>query len=851
MNKWQGLDTKSVAKSRAEHGSNKLPAGKRVSAWQLLLSQFMSPLILVLLLAGIFTLILGEYTDFGAICLVILINTSLGFFQEKKAQNALEALKKMIRPQVNVIRNGEESVITAEELVMGDVVRLKLGERVPADGVILEASGLAINEALLTGESAPIDKEAVSQPHEKMPPGDVKELNKLYMGTVVLSGLAVMVVTAIGENTVFGRIAGTLSTKDNSQTPLQKRLDKFSWQIAIFVLILAVGIFILGYFFADPAQYIHGASEGNLVIGNSEKIAGLLTLCISLAVSAIPEGLVISLTVVLTLSMQRLLKRKALVRKLVVAETLGSVSTICVDKTGTLTEGNMRVVKTDFTDDKVAYQALAAVTQNLNAVDIAISRWLQTQSDKTNVVKPLTKNDYHIADLPFNSKRKYAASVFKHTVYLVGAPELLLNEAKLAKHTKESWEYKIQTEGEKGHRIIGVGYIENHGLDIAPGTKIVGENLLSKVKADIIWLGIVIIEDPVRKDVKNAFLILNNAGIKIKVITGDQKTTAVNVMQEVGVPVLPNEILSGEELQSLDDEALQKRLGEVKLFYRTAPEQKLRIVELLKQNKEVVAMMGDGINDAPALKQADVGIAVENATEVSKETADIVLLDNNMFTIAAAVEEGRTIFENIKKIITYLLSNGTAEVFLIVNSIVFGLPLPMLALQILYINLIADGFPYISLAFERAERDLMKEKPRPVNAQMIDKEMISLIVIIGLVINAFLFGIYVLLLDSHGELDHIRSFIFLLMGVDSLLYVYSMRSLRHNLWDSNPFSNHYLNVSVIVGFVLLAAAFYVPLVSDALELTPLTFTEVMIAPALGLLKIALIEIIKSYFVKKA
>lgn len=821
-----GLTTEQVAESRATYGANKLPEAARVSKFQILLSQFLSPLIFILIIAGFLTFLLGEYTDTIAIAAIILLNAALGFSQEFRAQRALEALKRMIKPQIEVVRNGKAIPLTAEELVVGDLVKLRLGERIPADGFLLEASGFSTSEAVLTGESAAISKEAGSEGDEKA---------KVFMGTVVVSGVGVMQVAGVGLGTEFGKIAETLSAEEEEQTPLQLRLEQFSRQIGLVVLVLAGIIFVIGYFMGVPDF----AGE------HSNKLAALVTLCVSIAVSAIPEGLIIALTVVLTLSMQRLLKRKALVRKLVVAETLGSVTTICVDKTGTITEGRMRVLATHFADQGLALTALRATNKDLNAVDTALSKWLEDQP------KSQGKTSSLLFDIPFNSSAKFAASVHKDAIYLVGAPEVLLNASTLSASEKENVEQEMQAEAEQGHRIIAVAVRENK---VFTDEKTFGENsaaenskqLLSKLK----WLGTITIEDPVRGDAHSAFELLTGAGIKLKLITGDQRSTAVNVMEQVGFPVKDSEMLSGVELQKLDDDELKRRLPEVKLFYRTIPEQKLRIVELLKQTGEVVAMMGDGINDAPALKRADVGIAVDNATEVSKETADIVLLDNNLHTIAAAVEEGRTIFENIKKVITYLLSDGTAEIFLIIGSLIFGLPLPLIPLQILFINLVADGFPDTALAFEPAEQDVMKEKPRTKNAQIIDKEMITLIAIIGIVVNAFIFVIYLALLRTGSEIHHIRSYVFLLMAVDSLLYVYSIRSLKHNLWQINPFANKILNLAVLLGFALVGLSFHVPIVAQALELEHLSTIEVLSTLLLGVVKIVIIEIIKYIFIVK-
>lgn len=839
MKQYTGLTAQQVKISREQNGANSLPAAKNIPAWRILLAQFVSPLILILLLAAAFTLLLRDYIEFMVIVIIVLVNTLLGYFQEVRAQRALEALKRIIKPQVSVIREGKQQTIDSEQIVVGDLLRLKLGDRVPADGVVLEAAGFSVNESVLTGEAAPVEKTA--QASKVNEAGSAR--SEVYMGTVVLSGFAIVEVKAVGLTTQFGKIAQTLSSADDSKTPLQKRLNKFSQQIALVVIGLAIVVFGLGYFLGNSAGYTK-THTSSTVLGGSEELVGLISLCISLAVSAIPEGLAISLTVVLTLSMQRLLKRQALVRKLVVAETLGSVSTICVDKTGTLTEGKMVVIATDFTSQTAAIETLVAVTRDLNAVDQAVGNWLAEQSltnSKLELATPV------LFDLPFDSTNKFAASVHEDKIYVVGAPEVLIKQAKLNSSTRREWQIKLHKQAEQGHRVIGIGVKANPGVSELPALKQEQQNL---ILAELEWLGSLIIEDPIRSDVKQALAQFTTAGIKLKVITGDQRPTAIGIMKHAGIAVQDKELLSGQELETIDDRELQARLPEIKLFYRTAPEQKLRIVELLKQQGEVVAMMGDGINDAPALKRADVGIAVANATEVSKETADIVLLDNNIRTIVAAVEEGRTIFNNLRKIITYLLSDSTAEVILIIGSLVLGLPLPLLPLQILYINLVADGLPDLALAFEPAEKDLLKDPPRPLRAGLLDREMLTLIGIIGLVVNSVIFVIYVLLLETGADIERIRSFIFLLLAADSLLYVYSIRSLRHSIWQSNPLANRTLNTAVIIGAMLVAASFLLPFIREAMDLVALSWAEVAVVPVLGVIKIIIIELIKALYLRR-
>jgi Ca2+-transporting ATPase len=824
-----GLSASEVEKSRQKYGRNVIQRRKPVSKLTLFLSQFKSPLIVILLIASLFTLLLSEYLDFAAIIIVVLVNSLLGFYQENRAQNALQALQKIIKPEVKVIRDGEEQTVSAEELVVGDLVRLKLGDRIPADGEILEEVNLTVSESVLTGESAPVAKQSVKESEDVVDSDDDDqfEVDEVYMGTVVLSGFAHYRVTEVASNTEFGKIAATLSEKSQGSTPLQERLEKFSKQIAVVVAVITVVIFIVGYTIAGL------------------EIAELLTLSVSLAVAAIPEGMPIALTVILTVSMQRLLKRNALVRKLIVAETLGSVSTICVDKTGTITQGVMRIADVDTDDEGLFKKTVLSVNNELNAVDVALKKWLDSDPD---ISEDIFADDEQIAEVPFDSKSKFSMGVHKQTLYVLGAPDILLEKSTLSEEEQKQLQEKMEAVASEGKRLVAAAYRENNGAwsESASDEDIDKYELLQ----DLNWLGFVTIEDPVRTNVLDAFKEITGAGVAIKIITGDQKATALKVLEEVGIKVKEEEIMSGKELREVEQEQLQQRLPKLKLFYRTSPDQKLQIVEALRANGHVVGMMGDGINDAPALKKASVGIAVDNATEVSKETADIVLLDNNISTIGAAIEEGRAIFENLRKVITYLLSGATSSVLLVMSSIAFGVPIPLTPLQILYRNIINDGPPDIALAFEPAEDNLMKQKPRDKKASLLDNEVLTLIGIIGFVVNFVIFAIYYILYQNGADLTQLRSFVFMLLGIDSLLYVYSVRSLRKNIWETNIFANKTLNLAVFGAFVCLISAAYIPVLSDILELVPLSLSDYGLILLLAMMKIGVIEIVKTFFKPK-
>lgn len=781
--KYKGLTEKQAFGLLEKHGQNLLPEKTRPINLEILLNQIKSPLIYILIFAAVVTIFLRDFTDTVVILLAVFINTILGFYQEAKAEQALAALKKIITPHAKVVRNQAVEKIEARFLVPGDLVIFGQGDRIPADGELIEAVNLSINEAILTGESVPVSKKAKEQ---------------VYLGTTIVSGRGKFVVSLTGKSTEMGKIAQELITVTQEKTPLQCRLSRVARVLALIVAVISFAIFLIG-----------------MVAGNS--FVSMFTTSVAIAVAAIPEGMVVSLTVILAIGMQRILKKKALVRKLLAAETLGSVTTIASDKTGTLTEGLMKVSKVDLVDKRQALEASVFANNLEDPLEVALWEWAKTQGLDP---QRLADDNPRVKETPFDSEKKYMSVTIDDTSYIKGAPEVVLAMCKVEKSEAEKWQGKIEKWAEQGLRLIGLA---------------VGKH----------WLGLVGIEDPVRESVSEIFEKAERAGIRVMMVTGDYAGTAASVWKKVNRRAKGPQIIDGAELEKLSLERLTKRVASVDIFARVSPSQKLKIVEALKKNNQVVALVGDGVNDAPAIKRADIGIVVGEASDVARETADMVLLDSNFKTIVAAVEEGRGIYDNIKKVILYLLSDSFSEVVLVTLSIISGTPLPLTAAQILWINLIADGFPNLALTVEPKEQGLLKRKPVDPKKPLIDLEMKTLITIISVVTGIVSFIIF--LHFKAFDIRLARSVTFTTLAVDSLLYVFSVRSLSKPIWQVNHLENPYLLLAVVAGFALQLVALYQPFFNKFLQTVPLGFFDWLVVLIASLLVIVLIEGTKLIF----
>ena len=856
-----GLSTEEVLSRQKEFGKNKLPQKKPFSKLRIFLRQFQSPLIYILLVSGVISLVIKEATDAVVIFGTVLVNSFIGYTQEKKACNTLSALKEVVKHPAKVIRNKNPQIVDSEDLVPGDVVVLSPGYKVPADTRIIENEGLHINEMALTGEWLASEKI-----FEKIPTTKVlaDRDNMAYMGTVVESGKGKAIVTSVGVQTEIGKIAKTVRETLEEKTPYQKKIATFSKFISIAVLGLCSLIFIEG------------------IISGIEFIE-MFTTTIAIAIAAIPEGLPISITIILSIGTERILKKKGLVRKLSSAETLGSTSVICVDKTGTLTEGKMEVHDVVnpiqlFKNQKDKNDRLLS----LKIGSIFSEAFLENPSenktdwkfrgnptDKALLKKGLeekvvkikeSRGIKKISEISFNSIDKFAAIAVKEKegsfLFLRGAPEKILQQCsfyeirgkkkKITEENLKEIKKELNKIARKGLRVIATAYktINNRKLEGS-----FQEKEIRKEINNLVFSGFITLKDPVRKDVKQAISTCQKSGIKIIIITGDHKLTAKNVAQEVGLKINKENILEGKDLDLISEKDLQKKLNKIKIYARVNPEHKSRIIQAWQDKGEVVAMTGDGINDAPALKKADIGLALGSGTEVAKEASDLILLNNNLSVIVDVIKEGRAILDNIRKSMTYLLSDGLTEFFLIGISIITKNPLPITAVQLLWVNLIEDGLPDIALAFEPKEKNLMKRKVSH-KENLLTKEMKAIIVIIAVVGDILHVGLLFWLLNQGHNIEYIRTMIFACLSLDSLLYVFSCKSLRHNIWHTDLFNNKFLINSVLLGLFTLVLSIYNPFLKTLLKTIPLQASDWVLVIVLALIDLVMIEFIKWHFIVK-
>ncbi len=783
-------------------GQNILPEKPRASNQRIFLNQVQNPLIYVLLIAAAITIFIGHFSDAIIIALAVMINTILGFVQERKATNALYALKQLVSSNAIVIQDGKHHSIDVKDLIPGDIVFVTQGSKIPADGVLVSANRLFIDESLLTGESQPVTK---------------VDGGELYMGTIVSSGQAQIRITSIGANTKMGKIAGQIQ-EDEEDTPLQKQLKVFSQQLVVVVLALSCSVIVIG-----------------LVRGFT--LIEVFITSVALAVSSIPEGLIVSLTVVLAIGMQKIVRRQGLVRKLSAAETLGGVSVICVDKTGTLTQGKMTVVSHRGDEEQLAVQVVLANDLD-DPIVIAAGNW------GASILGDHKPKHVRLDSIPFNSHNRFFMSLHRwssnaNKIFVNGAPEMVLDWTNLPDSDKQVILKTINEYTSQGKRLIGYAH-----KDVATTkTQLVGKD----AKSGLTWVGLLVFSDPVRSSVKESLAEATSAGIRTIVITGDYANTAQHVLSELGILLQKDEVLLGEELAMLNANELSKRVKSIKLFARTTPDQKLLIVNALKLNKEVVAMMGDGVNDAPALHAADIGISVGEGTDVAKESANLVLLDSNFKTIIAAIEEGRVMFDNIRKIILYLMSDAFGEIVVVLGGMLLGLPLPITAVQILWINLVSDGFPSLALAIDPKREGSMSERPRSSTEKIVNSWMIKLIATVSISTGLIALSAFSFIYNQTGDLILARSMAFLLLGLNSLSYVFSVRLLMTPFWQDNIFKNKWLFVAVGAGFILQSLPFLSASLRHFFGVTTLSLPYWILAIASSISVFFIVEIFKYFY----
>jgi len=859
-----GLTAAEVAHRQLQYGQNILPSGKIVPWWRMLLNQVNSPLVYVLLVAAVVSGVVGEKVDVVVILTAVLIQVVVGVVQEYKAQTALVALQNVIALSAQVVRDGVTQVIPATALVPGDSIILSTGEKVPADVRLFTTTNLALNEAVLTGESDAAIKSAHTTVLADASIGD--RVNMAFSGTVVTQGSATGIVVAIGQHAEVGKIADLIATAVEVDTPLQIALQKLAKIISIIVVIIAIALFGFGYAIGgDPIE--------------------MFTVAVAVAVSAIPEGLTIAVTIILAVGMKRILQRKGLVRKLVAAETLGSTDVICTDKTGTLTTGKMQVTdvvtwESDFavdgsnrTQDQAARDLVFALRLGILCNDAVVNNptdmiddWVISGNltERALVLagievgidyQQLHKFAPRLDHVPFNSTIKYMATLHRephgHMVYMKGAPEVVLSHCTtvmvgrktetFTEAKREQFEKKFLQLSKRGLRIIALAY--KHTAH----AKTVAEAGLD----ELIFVGYVGIKDPLRPEAKVTVAACLQAGIRTVMITGDHKLTAKAIAEDVGLDVSrPGSIMEGKELDQLTQYDLDQCVKNVVVFARVTPEHKIRIVRAWQKNNCVVAMTGDGINDAPAIKAADIGVALGSGTDVAKDTADLVILDDNFSTILAAVEEGRGIFDNIKKTTLYLVSDSLTEVILVVSSLLLGFPVPVTAAMILWINIVGDSFPSLAMTQEPKEPLNMLEAPRGRKTGILDTEVITLTVIISCITAAFNLALFIVLYKYTGQLEYARTVVFLSIGIDSLFFMFSIRSLRTLLYRTNLFSNPWLVCALVAGILLQALPIYVPVLQGYFGTVTIDYKDWGLVLGIIFVEIICIEICKYFFLVK-
>ena len=813
---FRGLSTKEAEKRQKTYGLNEISHKKKTSPIIIFLSQFNDFIVWVLIAATVISGLMGDTADAITILIIVVANAIMGFIQEYKTEKSLEALKELAAPTCKVIRDGVLKVINSIEITIGDLAILEAGDRIPADGTFIEASGLMVDESLLTGESIGVSKDSK------------KGKNQGFMGTTILKGRGALLIDGIGMNTEMGKIANLLDNIEEEKSPLRERLDSLGKILVALCLVICGVVTILG-----------------ILRGN--EITEMFLLGVSLAVAAIPEGLAAIVTVALALGVSRMLKKNALVRKLPAVETLGCTSVICSDKTGTLTQNKMTVKeiymngkiynldKDELNNYSTIMKALIYCNDcnydfNVKNIDKALygdpteTALVKAFFNDVSALKAFIANSNRVFDIPFDSTRKMMSVIVregaKEVCYMKGAPERVIERCT---HILENGTIKPLTAQKKRQVASYIEAMSNRALRcIAAAYKETGLVKSDNLEKDLIFLGVAGSIDPPRLEVRDVVLKCKLAGIQPVMITGDHKNTALAIAKSINICNTDDQAITGEEIEKISDEDLVKKVKNVRVFARVSPHHKLRIVKAFKKQNNIVAMTGDGVNDAPAIKEADIGIAMGiSGTDVTKEAASMVLMDDNFATIVSAVEEGRIIYDNIRKFIRYLLSCNLGEVLTMFLASIFYLPNPLTPIQILFVNLATDGLPAIALGVDPPDKDIMMQQPREKGESIFARGLWSKIVIRGCLI-----GICTLLSFMTGrlygmDLATCRTLALITLVMSQLLHVFECRSERHSIFEIKIFTNPYLVGAVLFSMAMVCSILYVPFLADVFNTVPL------------------------------
>lgn len=846
-----GLSSTEAKERLKKQGENRLEEEDKISIWKIFIRQFKSIVMLLLTIAAIASFFIGEIVEGVAVLVVIVITAILGLIMEYKAGKSIEALKKTINLEAKVIREGKIDNVPTTKLVKGDLVALEEGDKVPADGRLVESEELSVDESMLTGESEPIKKDKdVLNREQDVAIADRK--NMVFMGTAVLNGNGRFIVTATGHEAEIGKISGMLKGTEDEVTPLEERLEQTGRYLIVLTFIITGIVAIIGYLTGRPLEE-------------------MLKTSIALAIAAVPEGLPAAATITLAIGMNRMAKKKALMRNLPAVETLGSATVLCADKTGTLTENEMTLQKIlighreisvsgtgyepkgEFEEEKsldpMQDEALKLILKTgLLCSDAVLN---ETEDNKWEVIgdptegalvvgarkagfnrEELEKEADRLEAIPFDSKRKYMAVLYEDqdknkTIYLKGAPEVILDicdkvyeedqSTKLTDEKRRELKNKNTRLAKESYRVLGLAYKNVKGT--------MDNSLEDEVNNEMIFLGFVGMMDPPRKDIKKSIEIATNAGIRTIMLTGDQKETAIGIAKEIGIPTDENSV-----------------------YARVSPKDKLDIIGKLKAKNEVVAMTGDGVNDAPALKKADIGVAMGmRGTSVAKEASDMILLDDRFSTIVEAVRQGRVIFDNIQKFIHYLLTCNLSEIVFIFITILFGAPVPLVALQILWLNVVTGVFPALAMAWEVPEDGVMDKKPRNPESPIITNRYKFIIGFQGVFMAIGPLTAYLISLNQGIHVDEARTIGFMTMAMVHLLQVFNVRRKNGLGYDKTFLQNKYMMGAILLTFALQLSAIYIPGLQQILRtraLSPRMWIYVLIGMVIPNIVLQIIAVIK-------